>query len=444
MKRILLAAALLLFGAEIGYGQTCDAFVNGVKARISKNKWEDARTVLAENIQNCGGDAEYNYLYAITLARVAGDSAPAALNYLARADSLNGDPGSTDELQTNIDQALQALWGPMVNDGIRLLAAGEVDKAEAKLNMAVEINPQGKEGHLGLGAVYQTQKKYDAAIAEYQKAVAIDSLYKNALIRLGQTHQLKAEEAFVAGDTLRANQFAAQAAETYQGYLAGNPNDFEVKTQLANLYAMLDQNDKAAPLIREIMVSDSIDVETLTEVGFNLAQSNQFDLADEVLVRAVQMSDSMASEALGYLAFVRIQSADLAGAKAILEKQVQIEPDNPEAWEYLGYVRRDLGDAAGAQEAFTKLETIPLELENMRMSQKSDRSWNVEATFSNRTEQPVQNLQVKFTLVGPGGAVIESKDATLAGQPLAAGEAEKVTVEFTTPADNPRVRYDIL
>ena len=49
MKRLLLAAALVLLGADLTYGQTCQAFVNGAKARISKNKWDDANKVLGEN-----------------------------------------------------------------------------------------------------------------------------------------------------------------------------------------------------------------------------------------------------------------------------------------------------------------------------------------------------------------------------------------------------------
>lgn len=444
MKRILLAAVMVALGGDIVYGQTCQAYVNGAKARISKDKWEDARKVLAENYAGCTDEAEYNYLYAVSLARVSPDSTTRALDHLAKADSLNGEPGAEDELQANIDQAMAAMWGPMVNDGVRLLSAGQVEEAEAKLTMAVEINPAAKEGHLGLGAVYQAQNKYDQAIAEYERALEIDPQYKNALVRLGQAYQLKAEEVAAAGNTQQAEQIAAKAAEMYQNYLTVNPDDFEIQTQLANLYAALGQMEKAQPLIRLVMESDSVDADVLTDFGFRMAQSNQYELADEILTRAVQLTDSLNSESLSYLAFVRIQREDLPGAKAILERQLVLEPDNPEAWEYLGFVRRDLGDTAGAQEAFEKAEGIPLELEGLRMSQKGDQSWSIEATFSNRTEQPVQNVQVKFTLVDPTGNVLETQEAALAGEALSAGEAEKVTVEFTTPAENPRVRYDIL
>jgi hypothetical protein len=46
--------------------------------------------------------------------------------------------------------------------------------------------------------------------------------------------------------------------------------------------------------------------------------------------------------------------------------------------------------------------------------------------------------------VSETGEVIETQEAAVAGQSLAAGEGERVMVEFTRPAENPRVRYEIL
>ncbi|MGH7549688.1 MAG: tetratricopeptide repeat protein [Gemmatimonadota bacterium] len=444
MKRILLAVAIVLLGAEVTYGQTCQAFINGSKARISKDKWEDANQVLAENLGGCTDDAEYRYLYGITLAKVSPDSTAKALNELAVADSLNGNPGAEDELQGNIDQAYRALWGPMVNDGVRLLSEGDLEAAEEKLSTAVEIRPDGKEGRLGLGAVHQAKQEYDLAIEQYNKALEIDPTYKQASIRLGQTYQLKAEEAAEAGNTMQAEQIAGQAAEVYKSYLAENPDDLEVKIQLAGLHATLGDMASAEPIIREIMTSDSVNVDVFTDFGFRLANAQQLELAEELLSTAVTMSDSMSAEPLQYLAFVKIQQEDLEGAKAVLTKQLELEPDNPEAWEYLGYVRRDLGDTEGAQEAFLQAQQIPLQLEGLRLNQNNDKTWSVQATFSNRTEEPVQNVKVKFVLVSGDGQILETKEADLAGQPLPAGQAENVTVQFSTPAENPRVRYDIL
>ncbi|HEU4464343.1 MAG TPA: tetratricopeptide repeat protein [Gemmatimonadota bacterium] len=449
---VLIAAGAVLDGIDAAYAQTATAIANGAKVRIQRNKYEEANQLLGREIQNYPESAELHYLYAITLARIAPqDSASKAIGQLAIADSLNGEPaeGADEEeleLQENIDQALRSLWGGIVNDGVRALAAGDVADAEAKLTLAVQLHPEGKEGHLGMGAVHQAKEEYDLAIAEYRRALEIDPSYKNALLRLGQSYQLKAEQ-LVEGDatqSAQAMEVAGEAAKVYEDYLATNPGDVEVQIQLAGLHASLGHMDQAEPIIREVMAADSVEVTVYTDFGFRLANAGQYDLADEVLSQAVTMSDSLDVEPLSYLAFVRIQKEDLAGAKIILDKQVALDPSNAEAWEYLGYVRRDLGDEAGALEAFEKAEGIPLELQQIALSQDPDMTWNVDATFLNRLETPVSNVRIRFSLVSETGEVIETQEASIAGQSLAAGEGERVTVEFTRPAENPRVRYEIL
>ena len=149
-------------------------------------------------------------------------------------------------------------------------------------------------------------------------------------------------------------------------------------------------------------------------------------------------------EPLGYLAFVRIQNEDLEGARAILDKQMALDPSNAEAWEYLAYVRRDLGDTAGSAEAFEKAESIPLDLQQISMSQDPDKTWNVEATFVNRLETPVSSQQIRFSLMSATGEVLETQEATVPTGSLAPGESESVTIEFAAPAENPRVKYEIL
>jgi Tfp pilus assembly protein PilF len=458
MRRFLIVAAVLAVGAaldgiETVHAQTATAIANGAKVRIQRNKYDEANELLGREIPNYPESAELRYLYAITLARVAPqDSASKAIEQLTIADSLNGEPaeGADEEeveLQENIDQALRSLWGGIVNDGVRALAAGDIADAEAKLTLAVQLHPQGKEGHLGMGAVHQTKKEYDLAIEEYRKALEIDPAYKNALLRLGQTYQLKAEDAAGSGDAAQsaeATAIAAEAATVYEEYLAENPGDVEVQIQLAGLHASLGHMEKAEPIIRDVMASDSVEVSVFTDFGFRLANAGQYDLADELLSRAVTMSDSLDAEPLGYLAFVRIQKEDLAGAKIALDKQVALDPSNAEAWEYLGYVRRDLGDEAGALEAFEKAEGIPLELQQIALSQDPDKTWNVDATFLNRLETPVSNVRIRFSLLSEEGEVIETQEAGIAGESLAAGEGERVTVEFTKPAENPRIKYEIL
>lgn len=457
MRRFLILAVLITAGAGLdgieAYAQTATAVANGAKVRIQRSKFEEANELLGREIVNYPESAELHYLYGITLARIAPqDSASKAIAQLAIADSLNGEPveGAEEEeieLQENIDQAMRSLWGGIVNDGVRALAAGDVEGAESKLTLAVELHPAGKEGHLGMGAVHQAKQEYDLAIESYKRALEIDPAYKNAMLRLGQTYQLKAEQVAGGGDAAEnpeAVRIAAEAAAVYESYLADNPGDVEIQIQLAGLHASLGEMDKAEPIIRAVMDSDSVEATVFTDFGFRMANAGQHALADELLSRAVAMTDSLDVEPLGYLAFVRIQSEDLEGARAILDKQLALDPSNAEAWEYMAYVRRDLGDTAGSAEAFEKAQSIPFDLQQISMSQDPDKTWNVEATFVNRLEAPVSSQQVRFSLMSATGEVLETQEATVPTGSLAPGESANVTIEFSEPAENPRVRYEIL
>ena len=448
MRRMLLAAVMVLLAVDISYGQTCQAFINGARARMSKDKWDDARQVLAEQMPNCGDSAEFHYLYAVTLAKASPDSGAKAVVHLQAADSLLGEPSGDDDvkLKSDIDQAVTALWGPMVNEGVRLLQAGNIDEAQQRLEVAVRTNPQGKEGYLALGAVYEEKEDFDAAIEHYRRALEIDPTYREASLRLGASYQLKADTYAASGDSAKvaeASTIAQQAADIYQEHLAQNPDDLDVKVQLAGLYASLGQLDKAEPIIRETMEADSVDPTVLTDFGFRLTNAQQYDLAEDLLERAIVLTDSTLVEPISYLVFVRIQTGDLAGAKSLLQKQIELEPSNAEAWESLGFVERDLGNTAAAQEAFQKAESIPLELETLRLSQETDQSWSVEATFSNRTDQPIQGIRVRFSLVSEAGEVLETQETTIGAEPLPAGEAENVSVDFENSAPNARVTYEI-
>jgi len=444
MKRALLAAALVLFGADFAYGQTCQAYINGVHVRMQASKWDDAIKVLEDNMDQCGDIAEFHYLLGVSMAQADDENIEPALAHIAKADELNAGAEPDDELQQDIDRVLEALWGPMVNQGIRMLTAGNLEGAEEKLSKAVEINPDGKEGHLGLGAVRHAQDDLDAAIRHYERAIEIDPTYEVAVLRLGMVLQQKAD-ALAAEDPAQAEATAARAAEMYAGYVEENPDAIDVQVQLAGLYAGMGQMEKAEPVIRSIMESDSVNAQTFTDFGFRLANAQQYELAEEILDRAIQASDSLDSESLSYQAFVQIQTGNLEKAKAVLVKQAELEPANSEAWENLGFVLRDLGEEEAAAEAFEKAQNIPIALEQLSIGQNPDKTWNVEATFSNRKEVPIENVQLKFSLLSSKtGEIVETKDAAIAGEPLPAGQAERVSIEFTEPADDVYVKYELV
>src|SRR5258708_12143431 len=54
-----------------------------------------------------------------------------------------------------------------------------------------------------------------------------------------------------------------------------------------------------------------------------------------------------------------MQRQDWAGAERVLLKEVANNPNNAEAWQMLGEVRRNLGNTKGMLEAYDKVASIP-------------------------------------------------------------------------------------
>jgi tetratricopeptide (TPR) repeat protein len=73
----------------------------------------------------------------------------------------------------------------------------DFQEIESLLKLATELDPKFPEAHLQLGNLYSDQKKYDAAVPEYQQAISLNSDLADAHYRLGQAlvHVGRKEEA---------------------------------------------------------------------------------------------------------------------------------------------------------------------------------------------------------------------------------------------------------
>jgi tetratricopeptide (TPR) repeat protein len=91
-----------------------------------------------------------------------------------------------------------------------------------------------------------------------------------------------------------------------------------------------------------------------------LAQSGEWVLAREHLDRAIQIQGDTPAAARAYYlrAGIHGEQNELEGARADLERAVQLRPDFAEAWSDLGTVRRNVLDETGALSAFERAVRI--------------------------------------------------------------------------------------
>ncbi len=135
---------------------------------------------------------------------------------------------------------------------------GKLADAIARLEEVIKKNPENKLYWAQMGDLVTSQQKYDEAIVSYQTALDLDSDYDIVLRNLGSTYKNKAS--IVQGkqiDRLEADPnfqpdpeeyfpFLRKSAEYFEKSLRTPKfkNDFQVLSELANIYMVLSNGDK--------------------------------------------------------------------------------------------------------------------------------------------------------------------------------------------------------
>ena len=142
-----------------------------------------------------------------------------------------GRPGEGVEMARRGLEA-NPLSGPMANDlGLAFYQARRYEEAIAQYEKTLEMEPNRGEALLGLGVVYEQQGRYQDAIDEYQKAIKSLGRTSPVLAQLGHAYAL-------SGKRSQAINIISELRKITQ-------NSFRGSYDLAILYTGLGESDKA-------------------------------------------------------------------------------------------------------------------------------------------------------------------------------------------------------
>jgi tetratricopeptide (TPR) repeat protein len=136
---------------------------------------------------------------------------------------------------------------------VSLVKVGEYEKGTARLKTLEEANPKSADIHMLLGSAFADQHEYDAALGEYQKALAIDPNQE-------QTH-------YLAGLTMIQSGHPKQAADEFRSALKLNSSDIAAKYHLAFALIQAQQKDEAERLLHEVIEEDPNRADAYYELG---------------------------------------------------------------------------------------------------------------------------------------------------------------------------------
>jgi tetratricopeptide (TPR) repeat protein len=246
------------------------------------------------------------------------------------------------------------------------------DEALTAFNRAKTLDPTYSEAFFQAGETLVRLKRYREAIEEYKRAIQLKPDYFDALVALGSAHfeadsYADAVAAYKQAERLRNDNIDVliNLGDTYRQM--GNYNDSEAKYNLATVFIERDKNyppDDAADIYSKI----GFVIAKQCELNMKRALPCRWEVAVRALEKASAITDNNVDTAnLGWAYYNAAKNdaankqpeaarAKLEKAKAALQKAAFSSPKYIEGpLLNLGMTLTDLGDYAGAVDAFTRV-----------------------------------------------------------------------------------------
>jgi tetratricopeptide (TPR) repeat protein len=206
------------------------------------------------------------------------------------------------------------------NAGVAAIQANDIPAAIAALEGAATVYNKRPTALLNLASIYSKQDDREKAIAAYRGALEI--------LRGAERQGLKADEEkqwaeWEEASALNIAQLLAmaekneEAAKAYEEYLARNPGNALIRSNLALVYSRMGKREEAARVYRELLGQD-LPADEFFRVGIGLRRAQQYDQAALAFQKAIAKNSQQQESYfnLAYVLWETIQPLEDGRAKA--------------------------------------------------------------------------------------------------------------------------------
>lgn len=224
-------------------------------------------------------------------------------------------------------------------DRIRLAAlyfqAGRYDESDSLFTIATQTDPDDYLPHLYLGRLKMIREQHDSAKVHLARAVEIDDEKPDAY--LSWAGALLAQDSIRQGIRIaREGEFVARPRERLQ-FLIGVT------------YSRLEVYDSAIFWLERALHGEPSDLGVRFSLGAAYERAGRFDNADSMFQTVIAV-DSNHAAALNYLGYMYAErDTNLETSLRLIERALQIEPDNAAYLDSYAWVLFKLGRVEEAQ-----------------------------------------------------------------------------------------------
>jgi len=358
MKRIahiLMVSALLI----LVFAQCESPALKGAKIYMDRGQFEEAKEQLLSALEGDPENPEIHYLLGKIYKQ---EKDYAKMNeHFDKCTSLNPKPQQLLDIEMERNRAFNQHF----NDAVRVLNASideaDIDKRQSMLKesienlktaLAVEDNTRGMEA---LGTAYFNLGDTENAETYYKKALEKEPTLHNSLVQLGI---LKYNQALDNNDDV---ELFKESQKYLEAFVTNYPEEKADVPELGYCYEMTGERDKAIAYYDGVIKENPDNVNALIQYGVVLFNSDKADQAMEVFKQALALDPTNIqvlkniAQPLFHKVYEKIKDQqdtkeEWQNVLTYMKQLSDLEPNNPDTWEYLAviYIRLGMQDESNA------------------------------------------------------------------------------------------------
>ena len=344
--------------------------------------------------------------------------------------------------ELDIEPEREAAWGQAFNDGLEAYAEGDIDETIRVWSGATRIYDLRPEAHRNLASLLATESRFEESIAVYR--AALDGLDKRPATRLLSPEDLSAREESRGeiehnlSELFLATGRFAEAEPLLRHRLDEDPQDVEVRAQLAAALSEMGRDAEARELYASLLSEENLELTQIFSLGIGLFRSGQYAEAAEAFQRVTELQPESRDGWFNYANSLFAAEAweGLAEAGARL---VQLDPLGENARLMTARARLELGDREGAVAYVDEVDRSPVFVEGLQM-QRSGTSVTVFGQVIGNAAEAGSRVALRFSFFGEGGVPVGTKTVEIVAP--AEGETASLEVAFSQAAS--AYRYELI
>ena len=260
------------------------------------------------------------------------------------------------EFQTAIKMypTYDAAWADYIS---LMFGTNQSAKALALANQYATANPNRASAHFINASALATAKKYDQAIAEFQKVIQIDPKSMMAYFRLAQIHQMMGQ--------------SDAALDLLQKALALQPTSSPVNTAIGDIYLTKDDLKSAGKYFQAALAQDSHDAIAANNLAWIYAvQGENLDMAMNLATQAKQIAPDMTA-VNDTLAWIQYKKGNYRVSVSLAEDAVKKSPQKADYRYHLGMALKAAGERDRAKTELQKALQLNLKGADAQDAQKT-------------------------------------------------------------------------